>query len=505
MGTPKVISIQLKDTVHLNIIKMKSFIILAAAANAQENSCVKPDASTFPGGMIRCDEEVVHKSTCIFICFGGKVVQGSSSLARDNGSFVDQIPACIDPADIVCDDCCDWSFRDVDNALVTCTNDNKKKSECSVVCDDGFELDGDDQAKCTKGGWNKAVPTCVEEVFTTLEPPTTLSDDHVESWFTENFGFQIIESDPNAALHKVAWNEGLFVDANNEVQFGGEVNFTPTDNSYTLTVPDYLQIYKLELMVKFWSGHVFADTKYTEAGQEPTTTAGITTFTTITTTEEPTEAPTTQELTTMIYDNFGNINLRAEEVTATSTMLRWNGQQGNGKLVSRQWIRFTDEFGAKTMIEVGVNANQYKLDGLIPGYTYEFEIVKQFNTGRKERGVNSAKMTSNGGADGGSGEAKCVVCHSDESNDECNKRALSCDAAQNQMCQTVVRVENGQAPRYEKRCKQKQACKNERAIYAQTGICQGGTRTQNVDVCVYCCEGDYCNVNGPWMDSLVEV
>ena len=52
-----------------------------------------------------------------------------------------------------------------------------------------------------------------------------MSDDHVESWFTENFGFQIIESDPDAALHKVAWNEGLFVDANNEVQFGGDVNF----------------------------------------------------------------------------------------------------------------------------------------------------------------------------------------------------------------------------------------------------------------------------------------
>jgi hypothetical protein len=41
-----------------------------------------------------------------------------------------------------------------------------------------------------------------------------------------------------------------------------QVHFTPTDNSYTLNVPDYLQVYKLELMVKFWSGHVFADTKF---------------------------------------------------------------------------------------------------------------------------------------------------------------------------------------------------------------------------------------------------
>ena len=71
---------------------------------------------------------------------------------------------------------------------------------------------------------------------------------------------------------------------------------------------------------------------------------------------------------------------------------------------------------------------------------------------------------------------KCVVCHSDESNEACNARAESCDRAGNQVCQTVVRVENGLAPRFEKRCKQKQACKNQRAIYKKTGICQGGTR-----------------------------
>lgn len=130
--------------------------------SAQEQSCVKPDASTFPGGMIRCDEEVLHSSKCIFMCFGGKVVEGTSSLECVNGSFNGQIPKCIDPADVICNDCCDWSFRDVENASVTCTDDNKKKSECSVVCDEGFELDGGAQAKCTKGGWNKAAPTCVQ-------------------------------------------------------------------------------------------------------------------------------------------------------------------------------------------------------------------------------------------------------------------------------------------------------------------------------------------------------
>ena len=30
-------------------------------------------------------------------------------------------------------------------------------------------------------------------------------------------------------------------------------------------------------------------------------------------------------------------------------------------------------------------------------------------------------------------------------------------------------------------------------------------RSQLVDVCVYCCEGDYCNVAGKWMDTLVEI
>ena len=215
----------------------------------------------------------------------------------------------------------------------------------------------------------------------------------------------------------------------------------------------------------------------TEAGQEPTvkpTTTEFETYTTITTTAEPT---TSAEPTTKFIDNFNNINLRAEELTGTSTMLRWNGQQGNGRVMVKQWIRFKsiNPEGEKQLVPVDVNAAQYKLEGLTPGYTYEFEIIRQFQQGRKERGTDQAKMTSMGGENGSIG-GKCVVCHGDESNDECNARAESCDPAMNQMCQTVVRVENGLAPRFEKRCKQRQACKNERAIYKQTGICQGGTR-----------------------------
>ena len=179
----------------------------------------------------------------------------------------------------------------------------------------------------------------------------------------------------------------------------------------------------------------------------------------------------------MIVDNFSNINLRAEELTGTSTMLRWNGQQGNGRVMVKQWVRFKsiNPEGEKQLVPVDVNASQYQLNGLTPGYTYEFEIIREFQQGRKERGTDQAKMTSIGGENGSIG-GKCVVCHGDESNDACNARAESCDPAMNQMCQTVVRVENGLAPRFEKRCKQREACKNERRIYKQHGMCQGGTR-----------------------------
>merc|ERR1712113_35826 len=170
-------------------------MILAAAANAQEQSCTKPDASNFPGGMIRCDETVPHGNMCIFMCHdsANMVLQGNKQIVCNNGDFQGEFPTCIHKNDVICDECCDWSFRDIDNAIVTCEGadaENKKGSACTVECEEGFELEGNNRGKCTRDGWNKEAPTCVEEVYTTLEPPTTLNDDHVVDWYTENFGFQ---------------------------------------------------------------------------------------------------------------------------------------------------------------------------------------------------------------------------------------------------------------------------------------------------------------------------
>ena len=109
---------------------------------------------------------------------------------------------------------------------------------------------------------------------------------------------------------------------------------------------------------------------------------------------------------------------------------------------------------------------------MTPGLTYRFEIFAEYQDGRVDRAETSAMTTDT--QEGAA--AKCVVCNSSNSNDECNLQANSCDVAQNQVCQTVVRVSNGQHPKFEKRCKQRQACQNESAIYKQHGICKGGDR-----------------------------
>ena len=94
-----------------------------------------------------------------------------------------------------------------------------------------------------------------------------------------------------------------------------------------------------------------------------------------------------------------------------------------------------------------------------------------------------------------SGSMKCAVCNSVVGNEECNNEGLSCDATKNQVCQTVVRIENNLPARYEKRCKQKLACENEKAMYKSYGMCGG--RYRNVNVCVHCCTGDFCNLQEP--------
>ena len=67
--------------------------------------------------------------------------------------------------------------------------------------------------------------------------------------------------------------------------------------------------------------------------------------------------------------------------------------------------------------------------------------------------------------------SKCIVCHSVEGNEACNASGLSCEARPDQVCQTLVRASNGLPPRFEKRCKQKIACENERAMYKSRGEC----------------------------------
>ena len=66
------------------------------------------------------------------------------------------------------------------------------------------------------------------------------------------------------------------------------------------------------------------------------------------------------------------------------------------------------------------------------------------------------------------------VCHSAEGNDACNASGLTCDATKNEVCQTVIRAEKNRPVPFEKRCKQKIACKNERAIYKSMGMCGDG-------------------------------
>lgn len=83
----------------------------------------------------------------------------------DNGQFQSDFPTCVNKNDVICDDCCDWSFRDIDNASVTCSDSdqpNLKGSVCTVECEEGFVLEGENKGRCTNNGWNKEAPTCVE-------------------------------------------------------------------------------------------------------------------------------------------------------------------------------------------------------------------------------------------------------------------------------------------------------------------------------------------------------
>ena len=147
---------------------MKLTAFLFVALTSAQESCTRPDANTFPGGLIRCDEQVPHGEKCIFVCYAsqGLMLQGAARVICDNGEFLQKFPTCVNKDDFICDDCCDWSYRDIKNATVTCSDLNNEQSVCNVKCKDGFILEGDDNGTCTTSrgstGWNKKAPTCVE-------------------------------------------------------------------------------------------------------------------------------------------------------------------------------------------------------------------------------------------------------------------------------------------------------------------------------------------------------
>ena len=74
--------------------------------------------------------------------------------------------------------------------------------------------------------------------------------------------------------------------------------------------------------------------------------------------------------------------------------------------------------------------------------------------------------------DKGENSMTCAVCNSVEGNVKCNNVGQTCDTTKDQMCQTVVRKENGLPARFEKRCKQRQACLQESAMYKAMGLCK---------------------------------
>ena len=80
----------------------------------------------------------------------------------NDGDFQSEFPTCVNRDDFICDDCCDWSYRNIKNATVICSDLNNDQSVCSVKCKDGFVLEGSDKGTCTVNGWNKKAPTCVD-------------------------------------------------------------------------------------------------------------------------------------------------------------------------------------------------------------------------------------------------------------------------------------------------------------------------------------------------------
>lgn len=233
---------------------------------------------------------------------------------------------------------------------------------------------------------------------------------------------------------------------------------------------------------------------------EQTTTSDASFSIPITTTDsQSTQAPvtTTVETTTaVIIENDTFIGLSKVSEALNGITLSWNAglkTPDSGAKVASQALRvISGNQSTPKIINLSKTAATFTFTDILPGIFYQIELVVTFENGAMYSGGVTAKVENK------TGLMKCAVCNSIEGNDACNDEGLVCDAKKNQICQTIVRAENKKPARYEKRCKQKIACENERAIYKSLGLCGGGSRRKMVDVCVYCCTGDMCNWNGSW-------
>jgi len=383
---------------------MKPFVFGAVfAAVHGAKSCTKP--SVIPYGELRCGNTDGGDTTlmndgdiCLLACDEGTDIMGTSeSIGRltCNDGELKQTGYCN------CPECCDL-IPEIEGGTVECDNKefpNKKKSKCSLKCDDGYEREGAKDVTCKKNNkeWSDPWGKCVLTVETTTEAVTT------------------------------------------------------TEETTTTTTT--------------------------------TTTSTSTSTTAFETTKEQTTAhpvpdPSRVGLTTV--------------VDGTDVTLSWKPQADATALK----LLYIDQYGVKNTVDINPAETGYVLSGLRAGYRYQISLVvfegdDAFSDTKEE----SIQSEANSGT-------QCIECHSEMGNEECNAKGLSCTARGDQVCQTVVRASNGLPARFEKRCKQKLACENERALFKSHGICGGGSRSRNVDVCVYCCEGDFCNAEGEFSDVV---
>ena len=169
--------------------------------------------------------------------------------------------------------------------------------------------------------------------------------------------------------------------------------------------------------------------------------------------------------TATVRPDPGRVGIQAT-ITGTDINLRWNPQP-DGAL---QQIIYTDQFGSREELDLPSGSSSYTLSGLTPGFKYDIKMIITETDGNSFSASITSTVSNN------SIGAQCMVCHSVEGNEHCNAAGLTCEARHDQVCQTVVRASNGLPARFEKRCKQKLACENEKAMFKSSGQCGGGAR-----------------------------